>query len=299
MTRPTLRAAFRRLRFGLQTVLGLAPRGFFIPYRYAGGVTPPDRRLPYPAAEARLAASAPGFLEVLGWVQELADDLKAIGTEPRDDLGPPARWTQDWFPRLDAAVAYGLTRRLRPARIVEVGAGHSTRFYARAIADGGLDTRLCTIDPAPRARLQGLAVEHSQTTLQAADPGLFGKLGPGDILSVDSSHIATPGSDVDFLFCRLLPDLPAGALVHIHDIFLPDDYPADWAWRGYNEQLLAMQLLDGGRWDVVFAGHYVGTRLASRLAGHVVGELPLPAGARESSLWLRRRQESPITGPSR
>ena len=289
MTRPTRRAAFRRLRFGLQTVLGLAPRGFFIPYRYAGAVTPPGQRQPYPAAEARLAAEASGFLEVLDWIQALAIDLKAIGGEAPDGQGPSARWTQDWFPRLDAAVAYCLTRRLRPARIFEVGAGHSTRFFARAITDGGLETDLRTIDPAPRARLQGLAVEHRQTTLQAAHPEDLAGLEAGDVLSVDSSHIAMPGSDVDFLFGRLLPDLPAGVLLHVHDIFLPDDYPADWAWRGYNEQLLVLQLLDGERWDVVFASHYVATRLASRLAGHVVGELPLPAGARESSLWLRRR----------
>ncbi|MDJ0943410.1 MAG: class I SAM-dependent methyltransferase [Kiloniellales bacterium] len=289
MTRPTLRAGFRRLRFGLQTVLGLAPRGFFIPYRYAGDVTPPGQRQPYPAAEARLAAAAPGFREVLGWIQELADDLKAIGTGPQDGPGRPARWTQDWFPRLDAAAAYALTRRLRPARIIEVGAGHSTRFFARAVADGGLESRLCAIDPAPRARLEGLAVEHRQSTLQAADPGVFAGLGPGDFLSIDSSHVAMPGSDVDFLFGRVLPDLPAGALLHIHDVFLPDDYPADWAWRGYNEQLLAVQLLDGDRWELVFASHYVATRLTSHLAGHVVGELPLSAGARESSLWLRRR----------
>ncbi len=289
MTQPTLRAAFRRLRFGLQTVLGLAPRGFFIPYRYAGAVTPPDQRLPYPAAEARLAASAPGLQEVLDWIQELADDLKAIETEPQGGQGRPARWAQDWFPRLDAAAAYCLTRRLRPARIVEIGAGHSTRFFARAISDGGLDTRLQTVDPAPRARLEGLAVEHHQSTLQAADPGVFAALRSGDVLSIDSSHIAMPGSDVDALFCRLIPDLPAGALLHVHDIFLPDDYPADWAWRGYNEQLLAMQLLDSDRWDVVFASHYVATRLASRLTGHVVDSLPLSAVARESSLWLRRR----------
>ena len=289
MTQQRLRAAFRRLRFGLQTVLGLAPRGFFIPYRYAGTVTPPDQRLPYPAAEARLAASAPRFQEVLDWIQELADDLLAIGSGPSGGQGRPARWTQDWFPRLDAAAAYCLTRRLHPACIVEIGAGHSTRFFARAIVDGSLDTRLQTIDPAPRARLEGLAVEHHQTTLQAAGPGVFSEFRSGDLLSIDSSHIAMPGSDVDALFCRLIPDLPAGALLHVHDIFLPDDYPTDWAWRGYNEQLLVMQLLDSERWEVVFASHYVATRLASRLNGHVIASLPLSAGAYESSLWLRRR----------
>ena len=38
---------FRRLRFGLTTVLGLAQRGFFIPYRYAGDVPPAGARPAY------------------------------------------------------------------------------------------------------------------------------------------------------------------------------------------------------------------------------------------------------------
>ena len=34
---------WRRLRLGLQTVLGLKRQGFFIPYRYATSVAPPGR----------------------------------------------------------------------------------------------------------------------------------------------------------------------------------------------------------------------------------------------------------------
>ena len=37
-----------------------------------------------------------------------------------------------------------------------------------------------------------------------------------------------PGSDVDWLFNHLLPTLPAGLRVHIHDVFLPDDYLFDF-----------------------------------------------------------------------
>ena len=33
--------AWRHLRFGLATVLGLKKLGYFIPYRYASGATPP------------------------------------------------------------------------------------------------------------------------------------------------------------------------------------------------------------------------------------------------------------------
>ena len=166
-----------------------------------------------------------------------------IGTAP----APDPHWDQAWFPRLDAAAAYALVRRFAPARIVEVGAGHSTRFFARAAADGALETRILAIDPAPRATLSALSVELRRTTVHEAGDAPFTGLGPGDIVSIDSSHILMPGSDVDVLLCRVLPRLPAGVFVHVHDIFLPDDYPPAWEWRGYSEQLGVQPLLFGGR----------------------------------------------------
>jgi hypothetical protein len=94
---------------------------------------------------------------------------------------------------------------------------------------------------------------------------------------------------VDLLLGRVLPALPPGALVHLHDIFLPDDYPAAWDWRGYNEQLGVLPLLLGGAWEVVFASHYVATRMARALEASVVARLPRPPEAPESSLWIERR----------
>ena len=124
--------------------------------------------------------------------------------------------------------------------MVEIGSGHSTRFAARAIADGGLETQLIAIDPEPRADLQALKVEWHRETLQQAcripAAHVIAAFHPGDLLFVDSSHILMPGTDVELILTELLPRLPAGALVQIHDIFLPDAYPADWTWRGYNEQ---------------------------------------------------------------
>jgi hypothetical protein len=78
-------------------------------------------------------------------------------------------------------------------------------------------------------------------------------------------------------------------LVHLHDIFLPDAYPAEWDWFAYNEQLGVAPLLTGGAWRPLFASHYVATRMADDVAASVLGALPLPAGAKESSLWLERR----------
>jgi hypothetical protein len=123
--------------------------------------------------------------------------------------------------------------------------------------------------------------------MQTADAATFAALQPGDVLFIDSSHILMPGTDVDWLFNRVLPALPPGVLVHIHDIFLPDDYPADWAWRGYNEQQVLGPMLAGG-WDILFASHYAATRLAADVAGSIVGRLPAAPEARPASLWLRR-----------
>ena len=277
----------RRLALGLATLLGIRRRGFFIPYRYADQIPEAGRLPPYPALAARLAAGAPAMAEVLDWIDGYAADLDVIGSAAARTPPPAPRWDQDWFPRLDAAVAYTLVRRLKPSRIVEIGSGHSSRFLARAITDAGLATRHTAIDPAPRAVLQGLALELMRCTLQDAGLAPFEALEPGDFLVVDSSHILMPGSDVDVLLGRILPLLPAGVVVHFHDIFLPDDYPADWAWRGYNEQNAILPLLLTH--EVLFASLFALGNLAAAERSALRG-LALPPGARESSIWMRLRE---------
>jgi len=279
-----MRARLRTLGFGLTTLLGRRPRGFFLPYRYAASTVAPSH---YPELDSVFRAAEPAFRTVLDDIESHAAALEAIGTAP-----PPApRWRQDWFPRMDAAAAYAIVRRHRPERIVEVGSGHSTRFMARAVADGSLATRIVAVDPAPRAAIEGLELDLRRATLQSvldADDGLF-RFGPRDVLFIDSSHLLVAGSDVDLLLNRLVPRLPSGALLHVHDIFLPDGYPRIWGWRGYNEQNALAPLLGYGGFDLVFASRWAATRMASRIERSVLARLPLPAGAWETSLWLRRR----------
>ena len=169
-----------------------------------------------------------------------------------------------------------------------MGCGHSTRFFARAIADGGLASDLAAVDPAPRAAIESLGVRLIRTPVQRADPGVFAALAPGDVVSIDSSHILMPGTDVDVLLNRVLPALPSGVLVHVHDVFLPDGYPEGWAWRGYNEQLAVAALIHGGGYRLLWSSRYVATRLAQRLSGHVASRLELPDGAFELSVWLEK-----------
>jgi Methyltransferase domain len=218
---------------------------------------------------------------LLDLIEQYAPALESIGSAPP----PSPRWNQDWFPRLDAAAAYAMVRSLRPRRIVEVGCGHSTRFLARAVADGGLDTRITAIDPKPRASLAGLGIDWIASPVQRV--AAFPPLGEGDILFIDSSHQLKPGSDVEFLLKAVLPMLPAGVRVHFHDIFLPDDYPAGWEWRRYNEQAAVASLIESDIFKVDFASHALVSRSPERLSG-VLARLPLVEGAIESSLWLTK-----------
>ncbi len=269
---------------GVLTALGLARRGFYIPCRGAAGLPLPGALPPYAALAALMAAGESAFAAHLALIEGFAEALERLGGEP----SPAPRWTQDWFPRLDAAAAYAMVRRHQPHRIIEVGSGHSTRFLARAVADAGCATRITAIDPAPRASLAGLAIELVRGTVQDAGEAPFAGLASNDLLLIDSSHVLMPGTDVDHLLNRVLPELPAGVRVHFHDIFLPHDYPAEWGWRGYNEQLAVATLIASGAYAVEFASAYLVSRRPEWLAQGVLGRLPLVTGARESSLWLRK-----------
>jgi hypothetical protein len=50
----------------------------------------------------------------------------------------------------------------------------------------------------------------------------------GDALFVDTTHTVKTGGDVDRIFLDLLPRLAPGVWVHVHDIFLPYEYPRTW-----------------------------------------------------------------------
>ena len=118
--------------------------------------------------------------------------------------------------------------------------------------------------------------------MQHADLSAFEALVEGDILFIDSSHILMPGTDVDMLFNHVLPGLPRGVLVHVHDVFLPDDYPPEWEWRGYNEQLAVATLIQGGAFQLLWSSHYAATRMATAVATSVAG--------RSSSSPARRKR---------
>jgi len=156
-------------------------------------------------------------------------------------------WLNDQFSGLDSLALYYFVASRQPTRIIEIGSGHSTCFARRAIDDQGLRTRLISIDPEPRTGIDQLCHEVIRKRLEECDLSFTDDVGEKDIVFLDGSHRCFMNSDVTVFFLEVLPRLRPGVLVHVHDVYLPFDYPAEIANRYYSEQyLLACHILGGG-----------------------------------------------------
>lgn len=260
-------------RAQLLTLLGMR-RGYFLQEPYP---VPPD--LPvgtYPDLVPVFEESA--------WRSFLADMASHVDAFRHFD-GPLApRWYGSrMFPPLDGAAAFAAVKRFRPSRVLEIGSGDSTYFLNAAGAE------IVSIDPQPRGAVSKVAAVHHARMLLESDAELAAGLRAGDILFIDSSHFLIPGSDVDILLNRFLPRLTPGVIVHIHDIFLPGDYPPELRRRNYNEQNALAPLLISGNWEILWPAHYVVFHHRDEVLAAFDGFLSdKDLGA--ASLWIRKRR---------
>jgi predicted O-methyltransferase YrrM len=195
-----------------------------------------------------------------------------------------------WFESVDAEVLYSIVRRFRPANIVEVGSGFSTRLMRRAINEGKLATKITSIDPHPNTSVQPYADEYIRAPVEDVEAAkILNLLSAGDILFIDSSHTVKTGGDIPYLFLEILPQLPPGVFIHIHDIFLPFDYPEEWVLEdwGWNEQYLVHAFLAYNQtFEILWPASYMWAHHRSEVA-HVIRTAS--ASARPASLLLKKR----------
>lgn len=165
--------------------------------------------------------------------------------------------TNGWYNTPDAEIYAAMILDRQPRRIIEVGAGFSTRIARAAVDHGGLPTRITVVDPAPRTEIREIA--HEVITAPVERSRLDERdWAAGDLLFVDSSHICRTRGDIPFLFCKLIPRLPEGVLVHVHDIYLPFDYPNNLDRRCYTEQYILHALLSQSpRYKTVITSHWL------------------------------------------
>lgn len=255
---PLLRRSLDRLEskplaFGLvMWAFGLAKPVFL------DHVITPEPRPELSEVRALLEQGRQRYVQRLNSVLDHTEQLTRIpllGVEK----GAVPYWGNTWLPPLDALALYGFLAAERPTRYLEIGSGNSTKFARRAIDDLGLNTRITSIDPEPRAGIDHLCDRVLRIPLQDADPAVFEELEPGDILFLDGSHRLHMGSDVMAFFFDVLPRLAPGVLVQVHDIMLPADYPESWRWRYYSEQYLLAALLTAApsRFDIELPSAFV------------------------------------------
>lgn len=202
----------------------------------------------------------------------------------------------DYFSGFDAAVYYSLIRRLRPQRIIEIGGGYSTRIASKALAANGSGNLTC-IEPFPEARLTqaDLSVEVIAKPVEEIDLEFFACLKANDILFIDSSHTVKFGSDVCYELLEILPSLAPGVWIHVHDIFFPHDYSAEWLLKrrlALNEQyLLEGFLAFNSEFRVALSNHWLSldqTTVMDKVwpASQLNGSQPTSC----SSFWFHRKK---------
>lgn len=184
------------------------------------------------------------YASLLEKVLSYSGNLQAIRhAQDETDASRPG-WNNGFLPGLDIAVLYSMIAEKRPGRYVEVGSGNSTKVARMAVVDHGLSTRITSIDPMPRAEIDQLAHEVIRQPFESVDLQSILSLERGDILFIDNSHRILPNSDATVFFLEVLPQLREGVIVHIHDIYLPFDYPQFMCDRAYSEQYgLAIAML--------------------------------------------------------
>jgi uncharacterized UPF0146 family protein len=166
----------------------------------------------------------------------------------------------------DAEYWYNLIRLKKPKRIIEVGSGFSTKIARLALeANEREDPEYACdhilIEPYEHDWLEGLGITVIREKVENTEIQMFSSLAAGDILFIDSSHVIRPRGDVVFEYLDILPALDVGVIVHIHDIFLPKDYPAEWVVdevRFWNEQYLLEAFLTlNNDWKVIGALNFL------------------------------------------
>ncbi|WP_171231701.1 class I SAM-dependent methyltransferase [Ruegeria sp. HKCCA4812] len=211
--------------------------------------------------------------------------LEALKDPARNQTG--YRTGNGYYDSPDADALYLMIRRFQPKRVIEVGCGNSTRVTRQAIIDSNLDTTITAVDPYPRADIAHVVDRFEQKRLEETDPALFAELEAGDILFIDSSHVVRMSNDVAHLFCRIIPSLNPGVVIHVHDVFLPYEYPKRFFYDcpGWGEQYVLHSLLQSGAYSMLWPGYYL-----QQDRPDAVVALPFLAEGRAQSIWVQLKE---------
>ncbi|MCT7950025.1 class I SAM-dependent methyltransferase [Ancylothrix sp. C2] len=200
-----------------------------------------------------------------------------------------------FFEHCDAEIFYSVLRYFKPAKLIEIGAGFSTLLAKSALEINNTEGKRCEhicIEPYENQWLQDIGVDKViREKVENLPLKTFELLEAGDILFIDSSHVIRTGGDVCYEYLKILPSLKPGVIIHIHDIFLPSEYPREWLVNRrlyWNEQYLLQAFLAfNSEFEVLLALNYLGQNHSQELSE----KCPIYAkiGGIPGSFWIRRK----------
>ena len=222
----------------------------------------------------------------------LLQELKAFSGEFNDIVKKNLfDMSNQAFALHDAPVYYGIIRKFKPKKIIEIGAGHSTVLASYAVQKNE-NTIITAVDPFLSGETKEMVtkakIEFIEKPVQELPLSFFEELSENDILFIDSSHVSKVGSDVNFLYLEVLPILKPGVLIHVHDIFLPHEYPRTWLEQKllfWNEQyLLNAFLINNKNFEALIGNYFLHLKYHEKLKDFCDTNM-VPGGC---SFWMKK-----------
>jgi hypothetical protein len=201
------------------------------------------------------------YKENLDFFLMYSENIQSIkeSNDKNDENNPT--WNNGFLPGLDIIGIYGIITKFKPNLYIEIGSGNSTKVARKAIKENDLGTEIVSIDPYPRANIDHLANKVIRDSFENLPDNQFiiDSLNKNDILFIDNSHRVFPNSDAMICFLEIIPFLKKGVIVHIHDIYLPYDYPQFMCDRFYNEQyiLAAFLIANSQKFNTILPNFFI------------------------------------------
>ena len=230
----------------------------------------------------------------IAWnIKEQVATLEQFHSKYYNEYKPDAN--VDRFSQVDSFMLYSIIREKKPAIMIEIGSGESTKVSLASLEineKNGAPCMFYAIEPYPDKFLRGINKTNFKLisrNLQEVDIEL---LCSADLLFIDSSHVSKIGSDVNYEILEVIPKLKVGAVIHWHDIMIPTNYWKRWMDNGnmfWNESYMVHSfMLFNNSYKVIWSSRYMQINHPDELKNRFSYFNPEDENQQITSFWIER-----------